>query len=523
MSTITRFSLKNFRNFKGWTDFIFPNVSITTGPNSAGKSSLTKAMLLLKENLTNGLLKEKLVCSNSVFSLGSFATVVNSFSKSKVVEFAFSFECYSSKLLSSSNEINVNLKYKSTPMLPRVKSPSLQTSLHRFDTPGLFDECSIIDSNNNLLFSLRNNHTYTDDLWKEYYVTLNIDLIFDLFYATLPSAEILQSIFDYEYESFGENKDGAFKTICEIEKKVLRDYFTDCLCLLDDFENMEDLLGLESGEVYDGLIAALYLAFSEEDSIIITAIDKSVNYYNFYNLIYNEYSNLLNTSPFESIFYVPAERAILNRVYSYDKENTLQDILEKIKYGKWFLSTEFINKWLQKFEIGTALEIDSTESNVYKIFIHNENGKTLLADLGYGVTQLLPIILMASLAIKSRQNIYNPTIIIEEPELNLHPKFQSLISDMIVDSMEKFGKSFIVETHSEYLVRKLQYLVGSKLVNSEDVTIYYLSPSPSKEENPIIKRININQDGSLDDVFGKGFFDEAIHWQLELLHLKNKN
>jgi len=48
------FGLENFRVFKDYTWFDFAPITILTGPNSSGKSSLNKALLLLKDNFEKG-------------------------------------------------------------------------------------------------------------------------------------------------------------------------------------------------------------------------------------------------------------------------------------------------------------------------------------------------------------------------------------------------------------------------------------------------------------------------------------
>jgi predicted ATPase len=78
---------------------------------------------------------------------------------------------------------------------------------------------------------------------------------------------------------------------------------------------------------------------------------------------------------------------------------------------------------------------------------------------------------------------------------------------------------FVLETHSEYLIRKLQTLVAKEGVSSDDITIYYLSspdPQHRAENEPQIKRIKIKENGGLTAKFGTGFFDAAITLSTEL-------
>ena len=95
---------------------------------------------------------------------------------------------------------------------------------------------------------------------------------------------------------------------------------------------------------------------------------------------------------------------------------------------------------------------------------------------------------------------------------------------MFMEANELYNINFILETHSEYLIRKLQYLVASKKLETEKVIVYYLNNFNAKEslenESQVVE-ISINEDGSLDGDFGSGFFDEATNWKFELMRLKN--
>ena len=123
---------------------------------------------------------------------------------------------------------------------------------------------------------------------------------------------------------------------------------------------------------------------------------------------------------------------------------------------------------------------------------------------------------------EKKLSVVKKLILLEEPETNLHPKLQSLISDFLLDAVNKFEVRFIIETHSEYIIRKTQLLVGNKQLKKSDTVIYYFNYS-EKDSNDKITKININENGALSDQFGDGFYDEATNLKLELLKMKNIN
>lgn len=163
-----------------------------------------------------------------------------------------------------------------------------------------------------------------------------------------------------------------------------------------------------------------------------------------------------------------------------------------------------------------------------KIISKEHSDGVNIADLGSGVFHLISLLVSIEIAIidggyygwKENEELANSTLLVEEPEISLHPNFQSKLADVFALANKKYGVNFIIETHSEYLIRKLQYLTATNEVeynlNTKDSTVYYLSSEK-------MKKINILKDGSLSDDFGKGFYDEAIGLKLELLSLKNQN
>ena len=95
----------------------------------------------------------------------------------------------------------------------------------------------------------------------------------------------------------------------------------------------------------------------------------------------------------------------------------------------------------------------------------------------------------------------------------MHPKLQSKLADLLYEVWKKSNGNlqFVVETHSEYLVRRLQVIAArlifdgvkyTKEVN-EDFKVYYFP----EEGNPY--SLNFRNEGHFDRKFGEGFFDEA--------------
>lgn len=264
--------------------------------------------------------------------------------------------------------------------------------------------------------------------------------------------------------------------------------------------------------------------------------------------------------------YVSSSRASVKRLYPLDANDDFTQLLKKYYEGirasanaysrahKNYETNSFMNKWIKKFEIGDSVSIHVDKEGLgVQIRLHknHEDEGRLLADEGYGITQLVSILIQIETAILNakmpRKNKWigidefrafidgyedekprEVTIAIEEPEIHLHPAYQSMLADMIVEAYKAFNIHFIIETHSEYLVRKLQVLVAAKgneedlqISNDEISIIYVNSPKVVEEKGvPQVKKIGVQEDGRLDSPFGTGFFDEADNQAMELLRIK---
>jgi predicted ATPase len=173
------------------------------------------------------------------------------------------------------------------------------------------------------------------------------------------------------------------------------------------------------------------------------------------------------------------------------------------------LRTSFI-EWLEYLEVADKVDIDKNGELVVRQGKHNWKR---LNNVGVGVSQVLPIILQCILAEPGS------TIIIEQPELHLHPKTQSRLADFFL-VMSLLGKQIIIETHSEYIIDKLRLRIvqapGDTLVDK--TAIYF---TEKKDGNSEFRRIRVNEYSVMSE-WPEGFFEESVQIARDIMSAVHK-
>jgi len=124
-----------------------------------------------------------------------------------------------------------------------------------------------------------------------------------------------------------------------------------------------------------------------------------------------------------------------------------------------------------------------------------------LNDVGYGISQVLPVLLQIIMSQDS-------PLIIEEPELHLNPRLQATLGQVLAQEISgRPHRQIIVETHSEHLLLRLQRCIRVGALNPSLLSVLYVSHEPDGSH---VQQMEITADGELKHGWPQGFFDDAI-------------
>lgn len=162
---------------------------------------------------------------------------------------------------------------------------------------------------------------------------------------------------------------------------------------------------------------------------------------------------------------------------------------ESRRRGKKLNIAQKISDWLRAAEIAKQIEVVVlTERHCEVLMTHFETKEEAnIADVGYGCSQILPI-LVAGYNIPSKSSL-----ILAQPEIHLHPKAEAEVGTFLCEIAKRDVQLF-VETHSEHLLLRLQSHVAAGDLSPQDVSVFYVYPD-SRIGKKLCRRIPLGEDG----------------------------
>lgn len=230
---------------------------------------------------------------------------------------------------------------------------------------------------------------------------------------------------------------------------------------------------------------------------------------------------------FQRIYYLGPLRQFPQRSYTWSGEMpedvgwqgnfTVNAILasrnRQISLGRHKKNKRFevlIAEWLKQMKLIESFEVKPIAINRrdYEVMVRTAgiNKEVNLTDVGFGVSQVLPVLVQCFYVSP------NSTIIMEQPEIHLHPSVQADLADLFIDAIHarENGKDrniqLLIESHSEHFLRRLQRRIAEEKLSPEDVAIYFCHSTKSGSQMQLLE---VDEYGNITN-WPDNFFGDEI-------------
>lgn len=162
-----------------------------------------------------------------------------------------------------------------------------------------------------------------------------------------------------------------------------------------------------------------------------------------------------------------------------------------------------VHAWLKHLDIADHFETREEGKLGHRLFVRPRGiaGNLDLTNVGVGVSQVLPILVMALMSDPGS------VLLFEQPELHLHPRVQSQLADFFL-AVIRTGRQCIVETHSEYLINRLRLRIAESEWGSDlgNTILLYFTERVGAQSN--FEPVAMNAYGAIPN-WPVGFFDQG--------------
>lgn len=516
MSKLKAISIKNLRSLKD-TGFIeLRPMTIIVGNNSAGKSTFARTIPLLRQSVEVPK-KEPLLWWGRFVDFGSFAESLNKKAIDKLIEIAFQIEIDIPSMGMYSVGVRSRRRVTTVDISLQIK-PGPGANMCHLSMLTLKDENDLYVINysaNGAVVSIKIN----DFIW-------------------MPNEEVDHAI---RYNSilpqhtFSRKSPGV---LSGSEKSETKETYADPLLIeLLSFLLINFLHGNTRGEslfsIMEGLnrdsndsllnslqnltYAPNYLKKKvrdlEKGSPIIVGLRNRMLLHSLPQFI-----SMLNRSISENLsrcLYIEPLRATAERYYR-KQALSVQEVDSRGANVPFYLDSmsgqerRDFDEWMRK-HLGAAIRASSDGGHI-SLRVTDINGvEANLADVGFGFSQILPVALQLWVGhkrqakISAKRNKLPSIIVIEQPELHLHPEYQAKVGDLLLASIEQDDDlSLVVETHSAAIINR----IGARICENDELRkkIQILRFEISKDGSTVIEKSYFDEGGVLTN-WPYGFFD----------------
>lgn len=429
MGMLKSISLENYKCFEKLEDLEIKPLTILCGVNSSGKSSIIKSLLTLKQSYENGSDYNSLILNGQYTIDGTFNDVIRNH-QGQNFYLKNTFEIYNSKKLSGKEKHTIEQLKEIFPSISSAKKIFINVEIN---------------------------------IKKKKIKKLNItDNLVDIYKVT-----VLQMNYDFS----------------DIEYQITLNHIKDNFYNIEikNFPNYSNVSLLNCACYFEGL-KLINLYFEKTEPLNIN-IDKLLNnIFSIFRIIPFQYHEIKYIAPLRNepvrTYLMQQDRNSVGLHGEYTPQIIADNIGKKIYTilppQNDILSTSvyqedfetILNSWLNYLGIENVETILISKSDSIKMNI----GKDNFIDVGFGVSQVLPILVTGILMKKYE------SLVLQQPEIHLHPNMQMNFADFLLSTAMK-KKNIIIETHSDHIINRVaRRIMEDKTGNLQNmVKIYFIN------------------------------------------------
>jgi len=438
-----KLTIKNFKSIRLLNEFDIKPFTVISGVNNSGKSSFIQLLLLLKQTVELDSSKQPLSLNGALYKVGNYQDILFNKKTDNKLKIAFSFE---------KQEFG-NIKFENALFSSYDYEYELEVVFGIFNGLPRVDELRAAiklpedTGSDNQLIHLKREQ-------EESYFNIDTNTgIFgkELWEEDLKKANIdFLSLFPLSFENSDEKSSSKHLFTIEAIKTKIQSVFQEISYIGPLRKQPED--------IYPGSIGVKNVG-KEGEFVAQILQENGDNKVEFYKII--EHEN------------------------GIEYKTTSSSLTQAVKY--WMCDI---------FDVAEDIYAEKTNDS-YSVILTNKSGlNASIKHVGFGISQLLPIV------VEGLTMFTNGILIIEQPEVHLHPKVQSWLFDFLY-SLTLQGKTVIVETHSGHFITRMRRRIAEDVTNEMDdkINLTFI-------ENNVFRTIQLDDYGTLN-YFPKDFIEPS--------------
>lgn len=538
--------LQNLRSLKDTGNIELKPITILVGKNSVGKSTFLRSFPLLRQSCEKQK-RAPILWYGKLVDFGDFDTTINRDAEkigNDSIGFSFNFRkrdtlslrkrtSFFDKLYERLNNVTLEFNLKSdenttflSNVLLNVNGKFINFEYEFYERSETF--LKKISINNLVLLNQNYYDQIIDAYQNNFFPRMEGNLLtLDEYYFELEDESL--SIFDFEKPSFVALND-FLKSLCKNEdlilhSEILKNVLKLCVRIYRNKKNIVDveylkkiLLESDSDDIGESLFNLIY---SDENLLKIYEILNLDEYIEIISVLDSVLANFYKKTRYLEPLRATAQRYYRRQELSVDeidsKGSNIAMFLDNLNLN----SQQDLKSFIQKY-FGVEVKVKK-EGGHLALTICNDDLKTEtnIADLGVGYSQLLPFIIQLwdmSLSVSLEDETFHHRLrydetelqakylLIEQPELHLHPAYQAKIVDVISDLVnlhESNRLGIILETHSPNIIYRISELVEGGLLDNKKIQVLIFEEDDKGETK--IRKADFDSEGDLVN-WPTGFF-----------------